>query len=143
MESQVYVIDLGGAFASYAGLPHVAGIGTRAEPDVVRRIVAEVTGIVDRRESFFRDHGLDSIATATGAGAVQGGPDDGYGDLYVVVDGWGRLRPELEDVEEGLQRLAARGLAYGCHLLTATLRWADYRPARPRPPRHPPRAAPR
>ena len=40
VESQVYVIDLGGAFAAYAGLPHVAGIGTRTEPDVVRRIVA-------------------------------------------------------------------------------------------------------
>ena len=127
-ESQVYVIDLGGAFASYAGLPHLAGIGTRAEPDVVRRIVAEVTGILDRRTSFFRDHGLDTI-DGYRSRRVQGGPDDGYGDLYVVVDGWGRLRPELEDVEEGLQRLAARGLAYGCHLLTATLRWADYRPA--------------
>ncbi|MFZ2016766.1 MAG: type VII secretion protein EccCa [Nocardioides sp.] len=128
VESQVYVIDLGGAFASYAGLPHVAGIGTRAEPDVVRRIVAEVTGIVDHRESLFADHGIDSVATYRRRRA-EGGPDDGYGDLYVVVDGWGRLRPELEDVEEGLQRLAARGLAYGCHLLTSALRWADYRPA--------------
>jgi S-DNA-T family DNA segregation ATPase FtsK/SpoIIIE len=120
VESQVYVIDLGGAFASYAALPHVAGIGTRGEPDVVRRIVAEVTGIVDRREASCRDR-----AVQVGVGERA----DGYGDLYVVVDGWGRLRPELDDVEEGLQQLAARGLAHGCHLLTATLRWADYRPA--------------
>ena len=64
LESQFYVLDFGGgAFAPMAGLPHVAGIGSRSEPDVVRRIVAEVTGIVDRREAYFRAHGIDSIET--------------------------------------------------------------------------------
>ena len=45
LESQFFVLDFGGGtFAGLAGLPHVAGVGTRSEPDVVSRIVAEVHG---------------------------------------------------------------------------------------------------
>ena len=48
----------------------MAGVGTRSEPDVVSRIIAEVTGIVDRREEYFRANGIDSIETyRTPAGA--------------------------------------------------------------------------
>ena len=62
LESQVFVLDFGGGtFAPLVDLPHVAGVGTRSEPDVVRRIVAEVHGIVDRREAYFRAQGIDSI----------------------------------------------------------------------------------
>ena len=43
--------------------PTSPGVGTRSEPDVVRRIVAEVAGIVDRREAYFRAHAIDSIET--------------------------------------------------------------------------------
>ncbi len=54
-ESQFYVLDFGGgSFAPLADLPHVAGVATRSEPHVVRRVVAEVEGIVDRRETYFR-----------------------------------------------------------------------------------------
>ena len=101
-----------------------------------------MTGIVDRRDV------VASPSTASTRSATYrrrrwrpGGPDDGYGDLYVVVDGWGRLRPELEDVEEGLQRLAARGLAYGVHLRHRDLALGGLPPGRARPPRHPGRAA--
>ena len=63
-ESQFFVLDFGGGtFSPFANLPHVAGVGTRAEPDVVRRIFAEVHGIVDRREAYFRANGIDSIET--------------------------------------------------------------------------------
>ena len=39
------------------------GVGTRSEPEVVRRIVAEVKSIVDRREAYFRRNNIDSIET--------------------------------------------------------------------------------
>ena len=74
-------------------LPHVAGVGTRSEPDVVRRIVAEVEGVVDRRERYFRAHGIDSIETYRTGGARRARADDGYGDVFLVVDGWSTLRP--------------------------------------------------
>ncbi len=131
-ESQFYVLDFGGgAFAPLADLPHVAGIGTRAEPDVVRRILAELDGIVDRREEYFRDHGIDGIETyrRRRAHGGDGAVDDGYGDVYCVVDGWGTLRAEYDDLELQLQQLAARGLTYGLHVLAGSGRWADFRAA--------------
>ena len=53
----------GGTFTPLAKLPHVAGVANRSEPEVVRRLVAEVRGIVDARERYFRAHGIDSIET--------------------------------------------------------------------------------
>jgi S-DNA-T family DNA segregation ATPase FtsK/SpoIIIE len=128
-ESQFYVMDFGGgAFAPLVDLPHVAGIGTRSEPDIVRRIVAEVTGIVDRREAYFRAQGIDSIETYRSRRG-QGRADDGYGDVYLVVDGWSTLRADFDEVEMQLQQLAGRGLTFGFHLLVASSRWADFRAA--------------
>jgi DNA segregation ATPase FtsK/SpoIIIE, S-DNA-T family len=129
LESQFFVLDFGGGtFAPLARLPHVSGVGTRAEPDVVRRIMAEVTGIVDRREAYFRDQGIDSIETYR-ARRSQGAADDGYGDVYLVIDGWGTLRAEFDDLEMEIQQLAGRGLTFGLHLVTASSRWADFRAA--------------
>src|SRR3954471_5365569 len=110
------------------GLPHVSGVGTRSEPDVVSRIIAEVTGIVDRREKYFRANGIDSIETYRSRRA-QGRVDDGYGDVFLVVDGWSTLRADFDDLELDLQQLASRGLTFGFHVVTASSRWADYRAA--------------
>lgn len=127
LESQFFVLDFGGGtFAPLVGLPHVAGIGTRSEPDVVRRIVAELKGVVDRREAYFRSHGIDSIETYRTRRA-DGRVDDGYGDVFLVVDGWSTLRADFDDLELELQALAQRGLTFGVHLLVAAGRWADFR----------------
>jgi S-DNA-T family DNA segregation ATPase FtsK/SpoIIIE len=129
LESHFYVLDFGGGtFAPLADLPHVAGVATRSEPDVVRRVVAEVQGIVDRRERYFRAHGIDSIETYR-AQRREGRADDGYGDVFLLVDGWGTLRSDFDDLELQLQALAQRGLTYGVHLVAGTSRWADFRAA--------------
>jgi len=128
-ETQFYVLDFGGGtFAPLAGLPHVSGVATRSEPDVVRRVVAEVQGIVDRREVFFRHHNIDSIETYRERRRA-GGADDGYGDVFLVVDGWSTLRADFDLLEMELQTLAQRGLTFGVHLVTAAARWPDYRAA--------------
>ena len=129
LESQFFVLDFGGGtFAAFQSLPHMAGIGTRSEPDVVRRIVAEVTGIVDRREAYFRSHGIDSIETYRTRRALRRA-DDGYGDVFLVVDGWSTLRADFDDLELELQQLASRGLTFGLHVVASSSRWADYRAA--------------
>ena len=128
-ESQFFVLDFGGgAFAPLASLPHVAGVGTRAEPDVVRRIVAEVQGVVDRREAYFRAQGIDSIETYRTRRAA-GRSDDGWGDVFLVVDGWSTLRADFDDLEVELQQLSARGLTFGLHIVVGAARWADFRSA--------------
>ncbi|WP_309504800.1 MULTISPECIES: type VII secretion protein EccCa [Nocardioides] len=128
-ESQFFVLDFGGGtFASFADLPHVSGVGSRAEPDVVRRIVAEVRGIVDRRESYFRSQGIDSIETYRSRRAA-GRADDGYGDVFLVVDGWSTLRADFDDLEAEIQQLGGRGLTFGLHVVVGAARWADFRAA--------------
>ncbi|WP_134767915.1 type VII secretion protein EccCa [Nocardioides sp. 1609] len=129
LESQFFILDFGGGtFTPLSSLPHVAGVGTRSEPDVVRRIVAEVQGVVDRREAYFRANGIDSIETYRSRRA-QGRADDGYGDVFLVIDGWSTLRSDFDDLELSIQTLASRGLTFGLHLLAGAARWADFRAA--------------
>ncbi len=128
-EASVYVLDFGGGtFAPLARLPHVAGVGTRSDPDVVRRVVAEVQGIVERREACFRARGVDSIETYRSRRAA-GQVDDGYGDVFLVVDGWSTVRADFDDLEVELHQLATRGLTFGLHVVAGSGRWADFRPA--------------
>ncbi len=128
-ESQFFVLDFGGGtFAPMTHFPHVAGVASRSEPDVVRRVVAEIQGVVDRREAYFREHGIDSIETYRSRRAA-GRVDDGWGDVFLVIDGWGTLRAEFDDLEMELQQLAARGLTFGLHIIAASGRWADFRAA--------------
>jgi DNA segregation ATPase FtsK/SpoIIIE, S-DNA-T family len=129
LESQFFVLDFGGGtFAPLVELPHVAGVGTRSEPDVVRRIVAEVQGVVDRREAYFRANRIDSIETYRTRRA-EGRSDHGYGDVFLVVDGWSTLRSDFDDLEIELQQLSARGLTFGLHLVVGAARWSDFRSA--------------
>ena len=126
-EAQVLVVDLGGGgLAALAGLPHVAVVASRAEPDVVRRVVAHVRAVLDRREAWWRDHGIADIAGYRRL-LRSGGQGDGHGEVFLVVDGWADLRADHDDLEPGLQQLAARGLALGVHLVVATGRWGDLR----------------
>ncbi|MFF2272008.1 type VII secretion protein EccCa [Agromyces sp. NPDC058136] len=127
LEVQFFVLDFGGGtFTGLKGLPHLAGLASRSEPDVVRRTLAEVTGVLNARERFFRDHGIDSIDTYRRMRA-EGRVDDGYGDLFLVIDGWGVLRSEFEALEQSVQQLAARGLTFGVHVVITAARWMEVR----------------
>src|SRR5690625_6844216 len=108
----------GGTFTPLAQMEHVAGVATRSEPDVVRRILAEVTGLVNDREIYFRNHGIDSMETYRQR-RREGRVDDGYGDIFLVVDGWPTLRAEFDGLEMDIQALAPRGLTFGLHLIAA------------------------
>ena len=128
-ESQFFVLDFGGGtFAPLTSFPHFAGVGTRSEPDVVRRILAEVAGVVDRREAYFREHGIDSIETYRSR-RREGRADDGFGDVFLVVDGWSTLRADFDDLEMEIQQLAGRGLTFGLHVVAGAARWSDFRAA--------------
>ncbi|WP_163540725.1 type VII secretion protein EccCa [Occultella kanbiaonis] len=127
LEVQFYVMDFGGGtFSPMASLAHVAGVATRSEPDVVRRILAELEGIVNAREVYFREQGIDSIETYRQR-RLEGRADDGYGDVFLIVDGWSTLRSEFDGMEMEIQALAGRGLTFGMHLIATTNRWIDFR----------------
>ena len=88
----------------------------------------EIAGIVDDRERYFTEHGIDSIDTYRRLRA-QGTADDGYGDVFLVVDGWPTIRSEFDDMEFEIQSLAGRALTFGVHLIVTTARWMDFRNA--------------
>ncbi len=95
----------------------------------MRRTVAEVRTLLEQREREFGERGIDSIATyrtLRAGGAIAG---DGFGDVFLVVDGWLTLRQDYEELEQAVTALAARGLGYGIHLVAATNKWSEFRPA--------------
>ena len=134
-ELSVYCLDLGGgSLAALAGLPQVGSVAGRLQPDLVGRTVAMVERVLAEREGAFAAAGVPSVADWRRRAAGTGtGTDDldpgGYGDLLLVVDGWGGLRETFEPLEARLVSVAARGLNYGIHLAVTATRWAELRPA--------------
>ncbi|MER6411457.1 type VII secretion protein EccCa [Streptomyces humidus] len=125
-EVQFYCLDLGGGtLAALAGLPHVGGVASRLDPERVSRTVAEVTALLNRREQFFLDHNIDSMATYRRRRAAGEFEDEPHGDVFLVVDGWGTLRQDFDALVPTFNQIAARGLNYGVHLAVATARWME------------------
>ena len=126
-EVQFYVMDFGGGtFAGFAGAPHVAGIATRDTEEVRTRMIAEIAAIMDDRERYFRAHGIDSMDTYR-RGRLEGTYDDGYGDVFLVIDGWGALRSEFDGLDRTVTTMMSRGLSLGVHLIVSAARWMDIR----------------
>ncbi|MGQ0840901.1 type VII secretion protein EccCa [Actinokineospora sp.] len=129
-EAQFYCLDFGGgALGSIRGLPHVGGVAGRQSTGAVRRTVAEVVAMLAERERRFAEHDIDSMATYRAMRADGRVTDDPYGDVFLVVDGWQTLRKDFEDLEDLVSGVAARGLAYGVHVIAACARSFDLRPA--------------
>ncbi|MGW0999538.1 type VII secretion protein EccCa [Streptomyces sp. NPDC002523] len=126
-EVQFYCLDFGGGgLVSTGGLPHVGSVATRLDRDRVLRTVAEMSQLLERREREFTERGLESMA-AYRALRKQGEIDDPYGDVFIVIDGWGTLRTEYEEAESEITELAARGLAFGMHVVASAVRWSEIR----------------
>ena len=129
-EVGMHVLDFGGGgLAVLAGLPHVGTVVDRQQPDVVRRVVAEVTAALARREQLFRSAGVGSIEEFRARRAAGEFPDEPATDVLLVVDGYLVLRGEFDDLEARLLPLAAQGLSYGLHLVVSANRWSELRPA--------------
>ncbi len=110
---QFYCLDFGGgALAAVRDLPHVGAVAGRAEPELVWRMVSEMEAIVRRREA----HRADAV------------PDDPFGEVFLVIDGWASLRHEFEALDARITALAAQGLSFGVHVVLSASRWADIRP---------------
>jgi S-DNA-T family DNA segregation ATPase FtsK/SpoIIIE len=131
VELGVHVLDFGGgALSVLAGLPHVGTVADRQQPDLVRRIAAELSAALTRRERLFRSAGVGSVEEFRARRARGEFPDEPATDLLLVVDGYLTLRGgEYDDVENRLLGLAAQGLSYGLHLAVSATRWSELRPA--------------
>ncbi|MER5888277.1 type VII secretion protein EccCa [Streptomyces sp. NPDC001941] len=125
-EVQFYCLDFGGgALLGLAGLPHVGGVAGRLDTEKVSRTLAEVTTLLDRREAFFQEESIDSMATYRKRRAAGLHADEPFGDVFLVVDGWSTVRSDMFDDMAVFNGLATRGLNYGVHLVISTARWLD------------------
>ncbi|MDZ4265713.1 MAG: type VII secretion protein EccCb [Mycobacterium sp.] len=125
---QFYCVDMGGGGLMYIeDLPHVGGVATRAEPDRVNRVVAEVKAVLRQREQTFKQFRVGSMADYR---QMREDPDnpaspDPFGDVFLVIDGWPAFAAEFTDLEAVVQDLAGQGLAYGVHTVISTPRWTE------------------
>ncbi|MFD9127889.1 type VII secretion protein EccCa [Kitasatospora sp. NPDC059571] len=129
-ETQFYLLDFGGgAFGALAGLPHVGGVAGRLDVEKVRRMISEVHGVLNRREELFRTAGIDTISTYRSRRAAGQLPDEQFGDVFLIIDGWLTFKQEYEVLEPVINDIAQRGLTYGVHVVITAARYAEVRPA--------------
>ncbi|MFQ6393056.1 type VII secretion protein EccCa [Nocardia sp. KC 131] len=135
---QFYCLDFGGGtMASLQGLPHVGSVASRLDDDKVRRTVAEMNTIVRSREARFRQLGIESMTEfrrlrsmdPSSSPAAAGAHEDPFGDVFLVIDGFGSIRQDFDPLEQPIMNLAVQGLSYGVHVVIALARWAEARPA--------------
>ncbi|MFF5295422.1 type VII secretion protein EccC [Paractinoplanes globisporus] len=132
-EVQVYCLDFGGgSLTTIRDLPHVGGVSGRLDTVGVRRTVGEISTLLTERETRFAAMGIDSMASYRRRRANPAGTNadaDPFGDVFLVIDGWSTLRKEYEELEPVITDIATRGLSYGIHVVAASSRWMDFRPA--------------
>ncbi|MDB1089725.1 type VII secretion protein EccCa [Streptomyces sp. ACA25] len=126
---QFYGLDFGGGgLGAVSGLPHVGGIASRLDPDRVRRTVAEVAGVLARREQLFREQSIDSMATFRARRRTGGLREEPWGDVFLLIDGWAAFRQEYDmTLEPVVTDLTSRGLGYGIHVVVTCSRYMDLR----------------
>ncbi len=125
-----YCLDLGGGgLTPLTGLPHVGTIASRLQKERVQRTVHELTKLLNDRETFFSNNGIDSINDYRQRRANGEFAEGRYSDdVFLVIDGWFTIKEDFEQLESSIQTLVSRGLSFGIHLIVATSRWANARP---------------
>jgi len=129
-EVVVYGIDaLGSALQTIEGLPCVAGVAGRMEPEVTRRIVEEVHGLLTEREELFTQLRVDSLVRARAAMDARSpvAHPRNVADVVLLVDGFGPLADEHDSTTGLMQALVRRGPAYGITVVATASRWNEVR----------------
>lgn len=133
---QFYCLDFGNAkLVALSGLAHVGSAATRNETAKVSRTIAEMTALLRRREKLFIEHNITGMADFRRRKA-QNDPAlraDRHGDVVLVIDGWTTITKDeaagLDHLENAVTLLAGRGKSFGVHVVIASSRHADFKPA--------------
>jgi S-DNA-T family DNA segregation ATPase FtsK/SpoIIIE len=134
---QFYCIDLGGGqLNTLAELPHVSAIAGAGNDEKMRRIISEVERIRRSRLRHWEQAGLDLAAFRAGKFAhgrhvehFADVPDDGHGDVFLVVDNIRALQNDFADLHDRVTSLIADAANYGIHLMVSNDQWISIRPA--------------
>ncbi|PIE98654.1 MAG: type VII secretion protein EccC, partial [Propionibacterium sp.] len=105
-------------------LVNVGGVAARSEYEVIRRTLEEVTGLLQERENLFQRYQVDSLA---GLRQVLNDRSVNLAEVVLLIDGYGQLAEEFEDLSEMVFDLLRRGGAHGIHVVATTNRWNEIR----------------
>ncbi|MEU0659845.1 type VII secretion protein EccCa [Streptomyces lavendulocolor] len=127
-EVGVYGLDLvGGGLQALSGLPHVGGIASRADRERASRTVEEVRNMLALREDLFREHNIDSVEQLRTLHAAGRLPQLASAEIVLVIDGFGALRDDFDELDDAVVDILKRGGGYGIHVVAGMLRWNDVR----------------
>lgn len=113
-----YCIDYGGGLLTgLESMPHVAAVTTRMDSERIQRTINEVMGVLNARETLFKQYNLTSMRDLRAARAQGRVPPEVPGDVFLIVDGWGTFREEYDQLEFTIGDIAARGLNFGVHVV--------------------------
>ncbi|MGA4801487.1 type VII secretion protein EccCa [Streptomyces lavendulocolor] len=127
-EVGVYGLDLvGGGLQALSGLPHVGGIAGRADRERASRTVEEVRNMLALREDLFREHNIDSVEQLRTLHAAGRLPQLASAEIVLVIDGFGALRDDFDELDDAVVDILKRGGGYGIHVVAGMLRWNDVR----------------
>lgn len=120
---QFVLIDYkgGAAFDACWGLPHVVGVVTDLDGDLVARVLTGLRAELTRRERLLRHAGVSDVERWDG----REGSDPTWqplARLVIVVDEFAALVSELPDLMTSLVAVAQRGRSLGVHMVLATQR---------------------
>lgn len=122
----MYGLDLTGASLSrLEGFPHVGGIVTRHHTDQHVRLLEELHAMLADRERLFRDQRIESLAHFRSRHAAGEMPSVVSPDVVLLVDGYGLIRTDFEQLEAPMGELLTRGGSFGIHLVIGLTRWAE------------------
>lgn len=127
-EVALYGMDLtGGGLQRLEEFPHVGGVVTRGNRDRLRRLLEELSVMLVQREAVFKERGIDSLAqlrTLHAQGRLNELP---AADIVLLVDGFGALRSDFEELEDLFVDIMQRASSYGIHLVLTMTRFNELR----------------
>jgi S-DNA-T family DNA segregation ATPase FtsK/SpoIIIE len=127
-EVAIYGLDLaGGGLQALENLPHVGGIALRTDRERIRRTVEEIRTMLDHRERVFRNHGIDTMEALRQEHADGRIKELPTADVVLVIDNFGAIRTNFDELDEPISDILQRGSNYGVHVVTSMMRWNDVR----------------
>lgn len=119
------------ALTTIAQLPHVGEVAGPTDPYGVRRTVAELLALVRERKRSFLEYGIasmDMFRRRKFAGEAGPVPNDGFGDVYLVIDNYRALAEENEVLIEQVNVIINQGPSFGVHVIVTADRESELRP---------------
>ncbi|MGO9510965.1 MAG: type VII secretion protein EccCa [Mycobacterium sp.] len=119
------------ALTTVGQLPHVGEVAGPTDPYGVRRTVAELLALVRERKRTFLEYGIasmDVFRRRKFSGEAGPVPNDGFGDVFLVIDNYRALAEENEVLIEQVNQIINQGPSFGVHVVVTADRESELRP---------------